>query len=271
MFTKWMCGNVAVSCTEIFKKSNHFLDFSFEMASGNEIQNMLDAVYGNNIAYVRLNMTKKLLSVDVAKCGTFLLIAAKFREWALVRFLLDCGADTSVQDNWGTTILMSVAKTAPFELFKFVLDITKDVNVRDDSGENALHIAAVSGNCDSAMALIQRGADVNAIGFLGQRTIHYAARGGCLELVKYLHAAGKGVNVIDDLGRTPVYFAISQGHSNVVRFLLNAGANVNAVSGNVTASHVAARCGIPGIVDLIEMGRPIEVVLGDETEIETLR
>lgn len=85
---------------------------------------------------------------------------------AIVRFLLDHGADVNVDDEHGRTALHMAHRDA--EIVRLLVAKGADLNAKDDEGETPLHLATK----ESIMqALLAGGADVNAKNNKGETAI----------------------------------------------------------------------------------------------------
>ena len=107
--------------------------------------------------------------------GTPFLIAARANDTAVMRVLLEHGADPFIPTRNGTTPLMMAAgvghepgitRSAEHEALEAVhllVELGADVNAVNEAGDTALHGAAWRERADSVVQfLVDRGADVNA-------------------------------------------------------------------------------------------------------------
>jgi ankyrin repeat protein len=79
-----------------------------------------------------------------------LIAAAERGDSALVKSLVNKGADLHAKDADGHTILMSAASGGNLELVKYLIDQGADVNAKDDHGATALRWANMFMNPNSA-------------------------------------------------------------------------------------------------------------------------
>ena len=128
--------------------------------------------------------------VRVSMAGaTPLLLASTAADVALVRLLIEKGADPRLGTGKGMTPLMGAAGLA-----------NKMDRPSRREYENALVIA---------MLLVEEGADVNAVGENGWTALHGAAYIGADEIVKFLVDDGAKLDVIDVFLQTP--WSIAEG------------------------------------------------------------
>jgi uncharacterized protein len=120
----------------------------------------------------------------------------------------------------GSTPLLSAARTRDIALMRMLLDKHADPNAATTVDRFTPLMAALSGGgarrgasaaasnpIPAIQLLIERGADVNAINSRGMTAMHYAARTGNDPAVQFLADHGARLDVKDRLGRTPADMA----------------------------------------------------------------
>ena len=130
---------------------------------------------------------------------------------AILRVLLDAGADVNPQGNAGTPLHAAVAYNTNLAIVpaitRVLLDAGADVNAQDLLGFTPLHLATFRTRPDPTVveALLDAGADVNAQEDLYSRTpLHYAARFSRNPAVlEALLEAGADASARDGEGKTP--------------------------------------------------------------------
>jgi len=117
-------------------------------------------------------------------------VAAENADVAIMRLLLEAGADPSVTIDDKTTPLMAAAGLGhggdryerfwspdrALEAVKFLVDRGADVNAANEAGFTAIHGTAFVGADTAAEYLVQRGANLNAQDFI-KRTAYRIAQG----------------------------------------------------------------------------------------------
>ncbi|MEE8350105.1 MAG: ankyrin repeat domain-containing protein [Acidobacteriota bacterium] len=121
--------------------------------------------------------------------ATPLLLASTAGDVALVRLLLDHGADPQLGSQKGMTPLMGAAGLA---------------HKMDHSSQKGYDDALVV-----AKLLVEKGADVNAVGENGWTALHGAAYIGADEVVRFLVESGATLDLIDVFLQTP--WSIAEG------------------------------------------------------------
>ena len=179
---------------------------------------------------------------------------------AVVRLLLEQGADIKAKDKDGRTVLHMAAKDGHEGVVRLLLEKGADVEAKDKYEEwRALHMAADAGHKVIVQQLLEKGADVNAKDRLGRTALHIAAIWGQKVVVRLLLEKGADVNDKNRSGETALYMAAVRGHEAVVHQLLEKGADVNVKDmENHTAVHMAAERGHETVMQqLLEKGADV--------------
>jgi hypothetical protein len=160
--------------------------------------------------------------------GVVLRWAVAEENEALVRLLLDRGADVNAKDNDGWTLLRWAAVEENEALVRLLLDRGADVNAKDKYGWTVLRWAAAEENEALVRLLLNRGADVNAKDNDGRTALRRAVDEGHEAMVRLLLDRGADVDAKDNDGETVLRRAAVRGHEAVMQLLLDRGADVNA-------------------------------------------
>jgi ankyrin len=180
---------------------------------------------------------------------------------AMVRRLLDAGANPNLALLAGETPLMVAARTGSVPVVEQLIARGADVNARGARKQTALMWAVSQKHADVVKVLLAHRADVHARsqawsqmmavpphGYLpynkeipagNETALLFAARVGDLASAKLLVAAGANVNDADAWGVSAVTLAEHSGFGDVVEFLLDKGADPNAAPAGFTALHEA--------------------------------
>ena len=144
---------------------------------------------------------------------------------ALVRILLDAGADLAVTGEDGQTPLRRAVEWADAGTVRLLLDAGVDPNSRDGEGSTPLHGAAERGQDQIAGALLEAGADVNATDGQGATPLHLAAGEpqDAGRVIRVLTEAGANLGATDKEGETPVHRAVSRKRPDALLALFEAG------------------------------------------------
>ena len=204
----------------------------------------------------------RMLEQDVASkpsvadhVETHLMQAAEKGDVALVKSLIQEGADLNARNKDGDTSLNIAARNGRTGVAEALIKAGADVQVKDSHGWSPLLDAALFGGTDLIQRLISAGADVNAKGNQGETALMLAAFGGRSEVVRVLIEAGAEVDARNNRGNTALMEAALGGdhtHAAVVRALIEAGADVNAreVDGQ-TALSVATLKGHKQVIQIL--------------------
>ncbi|KAJ5125256.1 hypothetical protein N7448_004584 [Penicillium atrosanguineum] len=161
---------------------------------------------------------------------TALLLAISRHHTAIVKSLLDHGADPNFMDNvkhgpLETAILNDCGE----DTLQMLLDYGADVNLKGYSGRTPLFTAIIAGKSTGVAFLLARGSNVHARESKeGRIPLHFAAeKAGFSDVVKMLVDAGSDVNCLTESGMSPLHKAAHARATDTVQALLDCGADVN--------------------------------------------
>ena len=189
---------------------------------------------------------------DRAGARTALHWAAKGGSQEALSALMTAKADPNLKDRQGRTPLWGAVETTP-AVVKFLIDNGADVNARDTVNATPLLWAAGFGRPETVKLLLESKADVKAVDDNGWTALIWAAGIGQPETVGILVKAGADLNAADrQTGDTPLLRAARTGKPESLKVLLAAGADINARNNlKQTALHCAAQSGSPEKVALL--------------------
>ena len=107
---------------------------------------------------------------------------------------------------------------------KLLLDKGADVKSKSSIGKTPLSRAAEKGHEAVVKLLLEKGVDVESKDGFGRTPLSRAAEKGHEAVVKLLLEKGVDVESKDGFGRTPLSWAAEKGHEAVVKLLLEKGA-----------------------------------------------
>jgi TonB family protein len=108
-----------------------------------------------------------------------------------IRKMLSASGSSIVDasDDAGWTALMHAGSAGHDAVVRVLLDAGADVRLRNKAGETALHLAAQNGHTAVARLLLQAGADFAARDAEGRTPLFRAIEGGHAEIIALLHSA----------------------------------------------------------------------------------
>ncbi|XP_067653810.1 poly [ADP-ribose] polymerase tankyrase-1-like [Haliotis asinina] len=181
-----------------------------------------------------LERVKRILSagnVDINArvwgIGTAVMVAAWRGQIDVVKFLVDRGANVSLVDEDGDTILHWACEGGGLETVKLILSLkVVDINSRGVSNKTPMMMAEESGYIDVVKLLVSQGADVSLVDVDGRNILHYASFSGDLETVKLiLSLRVLNINARTNDGYTAANIAKEWGRQSVFDFLMSRGAH----------------------------------------------
>ena len=188
--------------------------------------------------------------------ATPLLMAAQTGHLALVKFLLEMGADKDEANVHGATALFMAAKNGHLMVVRCLLEQGAEKDRAANSGSSPLCMAAKNGHAAVVRYLVEQGADKDKAANNGVTALFVASQKGYEAVVRNLVEHGADKNKPNKGGETPVYMAAKKGHLAVVQYLLEKGANKDvAKDRGATPLHMAAQGGHVAVVRcLVEQG-----------------
>jgi len=193
---------------------------------------------------------------------TPLLVQAQFGDIATFKLLLACGADAKSRNKSGKNaldvVMIHMNGDRVEAMMKLLLDNGADVDASPPHGQTALHNAAEFCHEGMVKILLEHGADVNCRDAVGRTALHYAATNSCEAVVRLLLDHRADVNGISRNKQTALHLALDSSYlhkytrEGTIRLLVERGADVNAkCSFDQTAPHLAAREGDEAIMKIL--------------------
>jgi ankyrin repeat protein len=171
-----------------------------------------------------LSRDKELVSARDRHGETPLMHAGVYSDAAMVKLLLDHGADVNLASREGATALMRAA--GDFAKVELLLAQGAKVDARSNMGRTPLLIAAAfPGNVKTVRLLLARGAKINDQDQLGDTCLTSASKRGDAEMAKALLEAGADVAAGASWpGQAPLIWAAEEGNLQTLACLLEHGA-----------------------------------------------
>ena len=229
------------------------------------------ASYLGIASLVRMLLTKKTWKCSLHKLAdkkdilgrTPLIYAARSGHEAVVRLLLEHGADVEAKDKErGETALILAAGSGYEAIVRRLLERRADVEAKEKERGTALILSAMLGHEAVVWLLLEHGADVEAKDKeRGGTALILAAGLGHEAVVRLLLERGADIEAKDkERGETALIYAVRLGHEAIVRLLLERGAEVEAKEKEGgTALILSAMLGHEAVVRLLlERGVDIE-------------
>ena len=173
-----------------------------------------------------------LNSMDGIYGRTSLSWAAENGHKAVVKLLLDKGADTKSKDSqYGWTPLFWAASNGHKAIVKLLLDNGADIELKDSQyGQTPLLWAAANGYKAIVELLLDKGADAESKdNKYGQTPLLWATKNVYEAIVKLLLDKGADTESKDNkYGQTPLLWATKNQYEAIVKLLLDKGADTEA-------------------------------------------
>ncbi len=200
--------------------------------------------------------TKGINAID-ANGRTSLSWAAARGDTAIIKSLLECGANTEIRDFEGSTALFQAIRMDHSDSVRVLLENGADTLKKDAFGATILHQACRTSEDRSLLNLIiTTGLDVNTIDYDGDTPLVYAARQGSLQNVIFLLEHGADPDIRNVEGETGLVTAINHKQDSIVRELLKRGAKYEGLnSQKQTILHAAASEGTVQTIKVLAQSR----------------
>lgn len=184
--------------------------------------------------------------------------AAATADLAVIRDLLDSGADIDAQDAIGRTPAMTATYNHQVEVARLLFDRGASPNIRDANLNNPFLYAGAEGFLDILKLANDAGADPSITNRYGGVALIPASERGHVEVVRYLlEETETDVNHVNDLGWTALLEAIilSDGgprHQEIVSLLIDYDADLTLADndGATPLAHARQR-GFSQIAELL--------------------
>ena len=178
--------------------------------------------------------------------------AAQYGYNAVVKLLLEKGAEPAPRDNSSRTPLSYAAQHGHEAVVKLLLEKGADLDPKDGSSRTPLSWAAKNGHSAVVNVLLEMGADLESRDSYSQTPLSWAAQNGYGAAVKLLLEKGADTEFKDGSSRTPLLWAAQYGNNAVVKLLLEKGAETGARdNSSQTPLSYAAQHGHDAVVKLL--------------------
>jgi ankyrin repeat protein len=154
--------------------------------------------------------------------------AARKRDTATVRMLLDQHVDVNAPGADGTPALHWLVRVDDFETARRLIRAGADVSKPNRYGVTPMSLASANGNAEMIALLLEAGADANVTDQTGETALMTATKVGNVAAVRMLLDRGANVDTRDPaFQQTALMMAVRDNHPDVVKLLIDRGAQVN--------------------------------------------
>ncbi|KAL6826712.1 ankyrin repeat-containing domain protein [Trichoderma sp. SZMC 28015] len=171
---------------------------------------------------------------------TPLSLAAGHGHEAIVRLLIESGADIESKDKEGFTPLMFAVESGHRTIVERLLTKGADTESEDKHNFTPLMLAIMKQNEEMVKLLLKHGANPNSAEMSGFTPLMYAVGKESADVIKLLLEYGANINLADESGYTPLMRAVGEESEDIIKLLLEYGANINLADENGTTSLMRA-------------------------------
>ncbi|WP_428230049.1 ankyrin repeat domain-containing protein [Flavobacterium sp.] len=178
------------------------------------------------------NSLKNGLNAQDINGKTSLIWAVRTSDIKTVKELLALGADTSIVDNVGESVLHYATRQNNLEILNIILDTNVDINLKSEGAykQTAIFTPAEASRIPVLKILLERGANPDIQDKYKMTPLQWAAQQGKIEAVKTLLEFGASVNTKNHKGVTTLMSATIKGITECVQILIEAGAEINSAA-----------------------------------------
>ncbi|RDW57753.1 hypothetical protein BP5796_12554 [Coleophoma crateriformis] len=208
---------------------------------------------GNEILTRQL-LARSGIKTDLAdnRGWTALFWAVEKGHKAVVKLLLEKGADLETKDQYGRTPLSWAAANGYEAIVQLLLEKGADLDTKDHDGRTPLSLATENGHEAMIQLLLEKGADLETKNQYGRTPLSLAVEEGHEDIVQLLLEKGADPDTKDHDGWTPLSLAAANGHEAIVQLLLEKGADLDTKNQHGrTPLSLAAEEGHEAIVQLL--------------------
>ncbi|MBN8828201.1 MAG: ankyrin repeat domain-containing protein [Sphingobacteriia bacterium] len=185
---------------------------------------------------------------------------AKLGNLTKVQELANKGYSIDFKNKAGDTALLASLKSGQYEVVKFLLEGGADATIEDKNGISGLDLIKHNnynefllltlkyelihqvklGNITKVKELIEQNADINISNKSGDTPLLVSLKLGYKEITDMLIKAGADTNKSDVAGITPLYIAVVNQDLDLVKLLVDKGADPNIKVDNKSLLRIAA-------------------------------
>lgn len=217
-----------------------------------ELQPIASAVSNNQFPIVKMLLEKGADVEDSSSNFTLMGVVCQLGHEQLFPLLLSHGADLSVIDSNGNTLLHYAGSNGHLGIVKRLLEHPFRRAWVDDNKQSPLHHAAAAGHLEIVQLFLEHGFDPFATDRGGNTSLHNAVFGGHIQVVKLLLERGLDPAQVNAIGSTPLHQASLLGHVDILKLLVARGVDRCSVDGTgCTALLRASAYGHPEAVQYL--------------------
>ncbi|XP_051893671.1 DNA-binding protein RFXANK [Pristis pectinata] len=139
----------------------------------------------------------------------------------LTSYLQQGSSLLNVPDERGFTPLMWAAAFGEIAVVRFLLEMGADPRILAKERESTLSLASIQGYTDIVLLLLEHGVDVNIYDWNGGTPLLYAVHGNHVRCVEALLAKGADLTMEADSGYSPMDLAVALGFKKVQQVIEN--------------------------------------------------
>ena len=238
--------------TETWTTNKEIISSSLNKIDGQGMTALIWAASGGHEAIVRLLLENGADIEGKGRWGQAVIAAAENGHGAIVRLLWNKGTNIKAKNRYKAIALIDAADSGHEAVVRLLLENGVDIETRNENEDTVLIVAARSGHEALMRLLLEKGADIRAKNKYQATALVEAADSEHEAIVRLLLENGADVETKIGDGATVLIAAARSGHETVVRLLLEKGADIEArYCGQETALIRAAAFGFEAVIRLL--------------------
>jgi len=173
----------------------------------------------HDLAMAQIRLIKDL-NLSTKKGACLIHEAVSSGNLKIFYYLIERGVDVNKNDRiYNSSPLMLSLKKRNIAMASLLVVKGADLTVRDQRGNTVVHHAVILGKRSLLTSIIRKKASVDIGNFDGNKPLHVAVKKGDLAIVKILVKAGASIETYNYKGETPMSIAKKMNYRIIVRFL----------------------------------------------------
>ncbi len=191
---------------------------------------------------------------------TLLHYACKNKDHVIVEYLLEKGANINSEGCHKWTALHIVCELGFYDLAQYLIEQGANIFAEDSEKLSPLYVTCIGStpNISIIKLLLKKGADINARGYNNNTLLHVACERAFNKVIEFLIKKGAHLNVKNNAEATPLHIACVPNNPNllIIKTLIESGADVNAQGAKqITPLHIVCQIGFyKGVQYLVQNG-----------------
>lgn len=174
------------------------------------------------------NCRIQYISHERRRMNNYLLhIAIIHRNFDIVKYLIDIGADLEVKDDFGSTALLIATDEydpedeVDHDIIMLLINRGANIHAQTPNGITPLYHAVIADDVNLTKLLLDNGANINDIYFHNISLLHLASEHQNLDMIRLLLDYGVDPTILDREGRSAENYLMDMEDYELAKFIRN--------------------------------------------------